>query len=258
MRSLYLYKITNLINSKIYIGVSLNPERRWQQHQYKSSACVKLKNAIAKHGADNFKFEVICEGSESYILDLEFKAIEAYDSVKCGYNTLEGGNRTGVSLSYEVRGKISDSLVKFYESNESPNKGTKVEKRSDDEPVCVFGFWFPNARTAISALGINRKTLYSRRKQGTLHLEARPLKAVERLPTGSRELSEQKSKAMQGKNSGEANGMFGKRNTSRHRPVIINGLTYDSITDAVRLTQYTKSQIEKRIKKGTEGFNYAI
>lgn len=257
MRQLHLYKVSNIFNDKLYIGVTFDPKRRWQHHQYESSNCVKLKRALAKYGKENFKFEVICIGTEEYILDLEAKAIVAYDSIKNGYNTIPGGNRIGISLEQETKDKISKSLCQYYEENESVNKGRVVEVRSDDEPICVFGFWFPNPRTAVKALDINAKTLYARKADGTLHLEARQLKAVERPERGSKEDTANRSVSMQGKNSGADNGMFGRKNTSRSRPVLIEGALYESITEAVGQTQYTKSQIEKRIKKGAEGFQYA-
>ncbi|ADF58218.1 putative endonuclease [Pseudomonas phage JG004] len=256
MRILYLYKITNSFNAKTYIGVTFDPKRRWQQHQYESSNCVKLRRAIAKYGKDNFKFEVICSGTEEYILDLESKAVIAYDSIQEGYNTVPGGNRRGISLEEDTKAKISEGLVRYYEVNESANKGRKVASRSDDEPLCVFGFWFPNVRTAIEVLGINRKTIYSRRSNGTLHLESRPLKVKSRPARGSEQDRKNRSDSMKGKNVGDSNGMYGKKNPSRAKRVSIEGVVYESITAAVRHTGYTKSQIEKRLSKGADGFKY--
>ncbi|QAX99805.1 endonuclease [Pseudomonas phage PaSzW-1] len=256
MRILYLYKITNSVNGKTYLGVTFNPRRRWQQHQYTSSNCIKLRRAIAKYGKDNFKFEVLCSGTEEYILDLEYKAIIAYDSIREGYNTIPGGNRRGISLEEDTKFKIAKSLIEYYKDNESANRGRKVASRSDDKPLCVFGFWFPNVRTAIEALGINRKTIYSRRAEGTLHLEARPLKCKIRPVRGSEQDRKNRSNSMRGKNIGDSNGMYGKKNPSRARRVMIEGVVYDSITDAVKNTIYTKSQIEKRLSKGADGFEY--
>lgn len=227
----FLYKITNTVNDKVYIGITGDPKRRKYEHLRKKSGSFSLvRLAVNKYGADNFTFEVLVEGHKQYITDLEPKAILLYESRLHGYNLQSGG---------------------------SPDRGSKVKHRSDDKPVCAMGFWFPNNRVAIEALGINRKTFYKWRKEGTLHLEARQLKAVERPERGSKEDTANRSVSMQGKNSGADNGMFGRKNTSRSRPVLIEGALYESITEAVGQTQYTKSQIEKRIKKGAEGFQYA-
>jgi len=60
-----IYKITNLINDKTYIGQSVNIEKRWGQHiRYSKNKKTKeysfpLYNSIRKHGTDNFKFEIL-------------------------------------------------------------------------------------------------------------------------------------------------------------------------------------------------------
>ena len=59
-----IYKITNLINNKIYIGQSVDIKKRWATH--KRQAFIKgkeydkyLYRAIRKYGIDNFSFEII-------------------------------------------------------------------------------------------------------------------------------------------------------------------------------------------------------
>ena len=55
-----IYKITNLLNNKIYIGQSLNIERRFKEHCYKGKESrIPLDLAIQKYGKDNFTFEII-------------------------------------------------------------------------------------------------------------------------------------------------------------------------------------------------------
>lgn len=227
----YLYKITNTVNSKVYIGITGDPKRRKYEHLRKKSGTFSLvRLAVNKYGIDAFTFEVLVVGSKEYIVDLEPKAISLYGTMSHGYNLQSGG---------------------------CPERGSTVTKRSDDIPVCVAGFWFPNVRTAVKALNINRKTYYSRKAEGILHLEAKPLKAVVRPKRGSMIDINKRSISMLGKNAGASNGMYGKRNTSRSRPIIIFEITYCSIAEAVRQTGYTKSQIEKRLAKGVDGFTYA-
>lgn len=55
-----IYQITNQINGKIYIGQSIDIERRWNQHRYGKGSII-LKNAINKYGINNFKFEILEE-----------------------------------------------------------------------------------------------------------------------------------------------------------------------------------------------------
>ena len=58
-----IYKITNNINNKCYIGQSKNIKRRFSEHKsekYRKIHITKrLYRAITKHGIENFSFEII-------------------------------------------------------------------------------------------------------------------------------------------------------------------------------------------------------
>ena len=55
-----IYKIENQITHKLYIGQSQNPEHRFKEHCYSSSAYTSLiSRAIQKYGVDNFTFEIL-------------------------------------------------------------------------------------------------------------------------------------------------------------------------------------------------------
>ena len=57
-----IYKITNNINGKVYIGQSNNIQRRFSEHQTKGeSSRIPIDVAIQKYGKENFSFEVIEE-----------------------------------------------------------------------------------------------------------------------------------------------------------------------------------------------------
>lgn len=90
MEKKYIYKITNLINNKIYIGQTNNPNRRWREHCDSNSKCIKLRNAIKKYGSENFVFEII-EGPIANYNEREKYWITQYNSINEGYNIAEGG-----------------------------------------------------------------------------------------------------------------------------------------------------------------------
>lgn len=92
----YIYKITNTINSKVYIGQTIKTaEKRFQQHRnnYTKSyfSQIVLYKAFKKYGIENFSFEII-EEIPNEELDLREKYwIEQYDSYNNGYNSTLGG-----------------------------------------------------------------------------------------------------------------------------------------------------------------------
>ena len=91
-----VYKITNLINNKCYIGSSVNVEKRWQQHKNCSQNPnstqynYPLYNAFRKYGIHNFSFEILKQDFSSIeeMEEYEFNMIEQYDTTNkdCGYN----------------------------------------------------------------------------------------------------------------------------------------------------------------------------
>lgn len=112
----YLYRITNQLNGKIYIGQTQNPTRRWSSH--KSSAKKEAYNkviaqAFRKHGIINFSYEIIamCKTQEDTD-STEVELIKQYDSLTTGhgYNVKPGGDVvSGWHHSEETRKKISES-----------------------------------------------------------------------------------------------------------------------------------------------------
>jgi len=90
-----IYKITNLINGKSYIGLSTHIEDRWQYHKtcynWEREKNKLLYKAIIKYGIENFNFEVLEECLPEELSDKEKYYIEKYDTYKNGYNMTAGG-----------------------------------------------------------------------------------------------------------------------------------------------------------------------
>lgn len=94
-----IYKITNLINNKCYIGKTNNSERRQKDHQRLAMTeghkeyDKALYQAMRKYGIENFTFEMI-EELEDYSIsgEREKYQISFYDSYNKGYNESKGGD----------------------------------------------------------------------------------------------------------------------------------------------------------------------
>ena len=56
---MYLYKITNLINGKGYIGITNDHKKRWANHKCNNNPTMAIAKAIKKYGIENFKFVVL-------------------------------------------------------------------------------------------------------------------------------------------------------------------------------------------------------
>lgn len=114
----YIYKITNNINGKSYIGKTNNIERRWKEHKSGNGGTAILDKAFNKYGIQNFTFSVIqsitgsnIETFNKELSDLEIMYISTYNTYIDGYNATIGGE--GISEyrhSDETKSKISKAL----------------------------------------------------------------------------------------------------------------------------------------------------
>lgn len=125
----YIYKITNRISGKIYIGktVQHDPIARWKEHKYMfrqiKGGCPALRDAVRKYGLDAFTFEIliICFDDDCNRFEQEY--IKKYDCiVPNGYNILDGGQGgagfRGKKHSVETIEKIQTSMKKWYDDPE--------------------------------------------------------------------------------------------------------------------------------------------
>jgi len=106
-----IYKVTNVINGKVYIGETVNFRKRKNEHKYQA---LKLKSsyyfhrALRKYGFENFKWkmidyalskEILSEMEKYYIKKLKTK-------VPNGYNLTDGGGgMSGFKFTEECRKK---------------------------------------------------------------------------------------------------------------------------------------------------------
>jgi len=97
----YIYKITNKINDKVYIGQTVQKlNKRWSEHCHNASSCKVLRSAIQKYGPENFEMTPlhIIHGDDKTLIRkelnvLEMQEIKSHSSlIPHGYNILKGGN----------------------------------------------------------------------------------------------------------------------------------------------------------------------
>lgn len=116
----YIYKITNNVNGKIYIGQTQNLERRWKAHirisrTPNSKNFYLLHKAISKYGKENFIFKEL-ESYQNYndVLIAEINWISYYtcNVSQYGYNLTAGGEgHTGHKHSLETKEKLRQKAI---------------------------------------------------------------------------------------------------------------------------------------------------
>lgn len=180
----YIYKITNSINNKVYIGLTnlSNPIDRWTKHLVDYRTATKyskrpLYEAMNKYGVENFHFEIIEETDNPK--EREQYWIKQYNSYigfenSNGYNATLGGdglnkkvfskeeqeiifqlNKDGYSCNYIATylEHTSESISKFLKENNLPvksYKGTAVRQYSKNGDYIST---YPSSRAAARNLG---------------------------------------------------------------------------------------------------------
>ncbi|MFM2010794.1 MAG: Acinetobacter phage Ac42 [Bacteroidota bacterium] len=115
-----IYKITNLINGKIYVG-----QDKFNNPKYLGSG-FKLRRAIKKYGSENFKKDILESCSSKEELNSKEKFwIKELNSTNpdIGYNLVDGGQ--GGNLGEYANKKKSETLKKFLKENPTARKGEK-------------------------------------------------------------------------------------------------------------------------------------
>lgn len=103
-----IYKIENLINHHVYIGLSKDIPNRWRGHKsnYNNPNCkdynMVIYKAMRKYGIENFTFEIIEECNEELLNQREQYWIAYYDSYYNGYNSTLGGDESHIHLGKPI------------------------------------------------------------------------------------------------------------------------------------------------------------
>lgn len=156
----YIYKITNKINGKVYIGKTMKSiQERWTEHchDFTRERCEKrpLYAAMNKYGVENFIVEQVEECTDDIINDRERFWIEYYGSFKHGYNATLGGDGKAyidydlVIANYQQLQNIEkvaqlmhihrDSITKILHARKIPIKSSQeISKEKNGKIVQMF------------------------------------------------------------------------------------------------------------------------
>lgn len=158
-----IYKITNMINNKFYIGSTTDFIRRKKQHFNKKCRYISLlKNALCKYGKENFKFEIIEEIIEKDLLfSREQYWLDFYKSYErdIGYNICKIAQGGGHGSKENTEKALKTKRIKGYNKETYP--AISESKKGNKNPM--FG---------INGLKSPRcKKLYCYNMDGTFYKE---------------------------------------------------------------------------------------
>lgn len=123
-----IYKITNIINNKCYIGQSSNIKRRKNEHMNINHETNKsLKLAYLKYGLENFKFEILEECKLEELNDKEKYWIKL---LKPQYNRTNGGDGSPNHIVTEETKQILKQKGKEFWNNLDEETKQRIIKQN--------------------------------------------------------------------------------------------------------------------------------
>lgn len=176
----YIYKITNLVNGKVYIGQTTKTlEERYRRHLYLAQKHTNryLYDAMNKYGYENFEIKEIEEVSNDQLDEREIYWIAYYDSTNHdkGYNMTIGGGGgntwdknphkelTSKKISEANKGKhkVSPEHHKIMIEKAKEVNKIKVNKQELENDIKSF----MSIENICEKYGISRRTFYNKCKE---------------------------------------------------------------------------------------------
>lgn len=161
-----IYKITNLINGKVYIGQTTRSlKKRWYEHcnEFKTRKnCLAIHSAIKTYGKDNFLVEEIDHATDK--IDLSKKEqywIAYYNSISPnGYNLTSGGEHT--TFTPEALKRMSLKQKEYWKTHTSTSVKPVFQYTLDGE----FIRQWDSIKQASESLNINNGNLCQACRKG--------------------------------------------------------------------------------------------
>jgi group I intron endonuclease len=165
----YIYKITNLVNNKIYIGQTCRTiEQRWKEHLKRrlyengNGYNYHLYKSMRKYGTENFIIEEIEYCNDDILNEREMFWIQEYESFNpdIGYNATMGGSGSRIynynevyerydngeslveiSLNMNISRSYLEQIIKLHENyshEEVWNRAKLYSSKTRGTPVCQY------------------------------------------------------------------------------------------------------------------------
>ena len=157
---MWIYKITNIQNNKVYIGQTIRPvEQRFHRHLNDALNNVidtHFARAIRKYGKENFVIEIIDSASnQQELTQKEQYWIKYYNSTEIGYNetnaTSKCGGNTYQAKTPEEMNSIKEKIRQTKIGNKNPmaKKVKRINIQTNEVEI------FDTVISCAQACGIN-------------------------------------------------------------------------------------------------------
>ncbi len=242
----FIYKITNIVNNKSYIGLTTKSlEKRMQNHLYaisKDKGCPILGAAIKKYGIENFKMSLIIICFDSDLGYYEKEYIKKYNTqAPHGYNILEGGIGGGFQgklHSPETKQKISNSFKLFVKNNPS-----YIQRLSERTTLQMQN---TDVREYMNKSEKWKATLKEGRVGGRAHKDGKLSDETKSKISHSLKLYHTNKEAKQIKINRTIHGHYIQQYDLSNNMV----MQYNSISDAAKKNNIPRSTLIKSVKSG--------
>lgn len=217
----YIYKTTNLINQKTYIG---KKKGSFDKNYFGSG--IILKQAIEKYGAENFSVELVCECNS--LDDLNNSEITMIEEFKPSYNIAKGGD--GGDTLYYHNATIKNQIVEKRANTLKNTYNTMdIEKRKS---------WSKSISEA--------KKGKSNGREGYKHKS----ESIEKIKKSNKEAAKKRNTEWYDNHKKAMGLRKGKSNVASKTPVVIENVRYDGVGDAATALGVSRRTIRNWIIKG--------
>jgi group I intron endonuclease len=155
-----IYKYTNLINGKIYVGKTKNLNRRVKEHKNQNDDCKYFNNALKRYGIQSFDIEILCEIDSfeeasklegQYIVQLNCLAPNGYNLTLDTNQGREFHVTTKRLMSVNTQGTCKRSKVTSKYIGVKHRRGLNVFRMSITKDGVDYGKYFKIEKKAAEA-----------------------------------------------------------------------------------------------------------
>lgn len=238
-----IYRIKNLINNNCYYGSSKDIEKRWKRHKNELNKNkhhnIHLQRAWNKYGNYSFVFEVIEECKVNELLLSEQKYLDTKPEYNIGLTASGGDNITNNPNRLQIIEKMTKSINDRFDSMSDEEIKEKYSQPKEINPNWKGGTSIKYCECGTEIAPINKTCIKCKDNTGLNN----PFFGKSHSIKTKEKLSELR---------------FGKK-PSNMRKIIIDGIIYESLTEAYNITLTPIPTILWRIKsenKKYSGYTY--